>query len=128
MGGGVIGRPASLAGFTSVLVLLSAAFVASTPVSTLPSGGYNGMYEQVRHRLLSLLRILRLNSVQISISNTRTQSTLAILQMYVTGSSTTLSTFPDFPRLTPSFTFTLPNLNYTAQPGLWSNSVSTAAV
>lgn len=57
MGGGVCGRPASLAGFTSFFIVLSAALAASTPVTSVASGGYNGLYEQVCPRLSSL-RIL----------------------------------------------------------------------
>ena len=49
-----------------------------------------------------------------------------MLQMYViTHDPTTyISTFPDFPNLTPNYTFSLPNLTSTSQPGPWSNNVS----
>ena len=137
MGGGITGRSASVAGCASFFVLLSAALAASAPVTTLPPGGYNGFYEQVcRARMFSSLRVhTRMpgssRSTSIATSNnhkalSRRQHALIMLQMYITNHdpSTSISTFPDFPNLTPNYTFNLPNLTSTSQPGLWSNNVS----
>ena len=131
MGGDITGRPASLAGCTAFFVLLSAALAATTPLSTLPSGGYHGFYEQVCPWWLSSMRVLSLMLKALRSTSTANRKALVckhhalvMMQMYVTTSSTTITTFPDFPNLTPTYTFTLPNLTSTAQPGLWSNSVS----
>lgn len=93
--------------------------VGATPPPPPATGYYQGFLEKV---LLSplLAGCDRLSSLaRLAYSDTH-----MCLQIYVNYTTVPTPTFyPDFPNLTPNYTFLIPYVNSSTLPGLWSMNV-----